>query len=203
MYAVCGQHTPVVQLLVSTPGILLDLRNVNGWAAVHWAVASRRGKDSPELLSILVRANADPARETLRGWTPLHLAAALNYVNTFQYLVRLPEVMVDATSYDGATPYSIANTMQHKGILAIIDATLLEQEVRVPVAVHGRVRLLARADCCVLLQCVCVGQCVRVTVRGHVSTDGSMWCRGTCPPPPVRCVATGSMSTTWALTTPS
>ena len=56
MYAAAGQHLAVVQLLVATPGVRLDLRNVNGWAAVHWAVGSRRGKDNTDILEVLVNA---------------------------------------------------------------------------------------------------------------------------------------------------
>lgn len=54
MYAVCGQHIPAIQLLLGTPGINVNARNVNGWAAVHWAVGGRRARDNPEILAMLV-----------------------------------------------------------------------------------------------------------------------------------------------------
>jgi hypothetical protein len=56
MYAVCGQHIPAIQLLLSAPDIKVNARNVNGWAAVHWAVGGRRGRDNPEILGMLVGA---------------------------------------------------------------------------------------------------------------------------------------------------
>ncbi len=120
MYAVCGQHIPAIQVLLAAPGINVNVRNVNGWAAVHWAVASRRARDSPDILAMLVgpclagfqgcrpgwrhpslfthacrtpcvpvtrtqvTAGAYPDMPTIRGWGPLHLAAALNHSAIFQ-----------------------------------------------------------------------------------------------------------------------
>ena len=78
-----------------------------------------------------MRQGADPSRATNRGWTPLHLAAALNYSAVFEYLVSLPNVNVEEESYDRSTAESIATTMNNANILSIIDAHLASKAVRV------------------------------------------------------------------------
>lgn len=100
MLAVRENSMGVLQVLLSAPGINLDLRAKNGDTALMIAAFK---KNKPAVEALLVKG----AQVNNDGWTALHYAAAAGETEIVELLVK-KSAEVDATSPNMTTPLMMA-----------------------------------------------------------------------------------------------
>ena len=76
-------HLPVTQFLCEA-GADVNLPDENMSCGVHKATLYNQS----ECLLVLLQHDADPDVKTLRGWTPLHLAAECGHISCVNALIK-------------------------------------------------------------------------------------------------------------------
>jgi len=78
---------PEVVVCLITKQAVINYITTELYTYLHDAVESK-GKNSEKILQILLEHNANKEVGGLNGWTPLHMSAALGYVNKMKLLIK-------------------------------------------------------------------------------------------------------------------
>lgn len=125
----------VVNLLLTQPGIDLELAAPNGNRALMMAAFKR---NKPAVLALLAKG----AIVTYPGWTPLHYAAAAGDEDIVRILLD-HHAYIDAETPSQLTPLMIAAREGHEGAARVLmqegaDATLKNNESLTAAQIAGR-----------------------------------------------------------------
>ncbi|MCD8339890.1 MAG: ankyrin repeat domain-containing protein [Burkholderiales bacterium] len=85
-----------------------DVNNPGHWSPLHYAAAA----DNTKMVNYLIKKNADINARTLRGFTPLYMAARDGTADTVQALLKAG-ARKDFCNNDGLAPYDIAKQRQN------------------------------------------------------------------------------------------
>lgn len=100
---------PVLVLYCIKNGASLDLVDVDGDSAVHWAAY----KGSPEILSVLQYLQMDMIEPDHFGQTPLHLAAMQGNLEAVEYLVEELDADIGVLDAKDRKPMELALIKKH------------------------------------------------------------------------------------------
>jgi len=94
---------------------IINKAYLNNWTPLH--VAARKG--NLEIVTYLIKNDADPNVKTKKGWTPLHIAADKGHVKTVTYLIK-NDADPNAKTKTGWTPLHVAAKKGHVEIVTYL-----------------------------------------------------------------------------------
>lgn len=110
-HAVLNNHPENVALLLAAPDC-----NQSGWPELHLAIVANQHSEAAHLLSNGHAANSRDAQ----GYTPLHLAAALNRYQCVELLLSTCNADVNATTPEGDTALHLAARLNCPESIALL-----------------------------------------------------------------------------------
>jgi ankyrin repeat protein len=120
-----NMHTELgIQLLEKYP-MWAGARDEKGWTPLHVAAVNGDVK----LISMLLKAKADPEAQTDEGTRPIHWAVEGGYVDAINEL-RTSEVDISAKDHEGGTPLHWAAAYMYNGVGAITELAKAGVDVR-------------------------------------------------------------------------
>lgn len=116
--AVIAGDKEEVNRLLQTADYNLDVQDLEGWTALHWAVQA----SDIETAKMLLHAGADPNIEDYSGVVPIMTAASNGNVDMIRLLLGAT-INIDHQNYDGWTPIMYAVSSGHIEIVrALLEA---------------------------------------------------------------------------------
>ncbi|KAK1573274.1 ankyrin repeat-containing domain protein, partial [Colletotrichum navitas] len=81
--AAAAGHDTIISTLLASGELVVDERDSGGNTALHVAVVSRK----TDVVACLLSCRADANAENALGWTPLHIAIQIGYVEAVTLLI--------------------------------------------------------------------------------------------------------------------
>ncbi|MCH9625565.1 MAG: hypothetical protein S4CHLAM123_07410 [Chlamydiales bacterium] len=101
LYAISHQKIRIINLLLDSPSININIQDANGQSALHWALKRR---DKKSLAILLKHPEIDINLQDQNGRTPLHLALDCNANEILMALLTDPRIDENTKNHNDLTP---------------------------------------------------------------------------------------------------
>ena len=136
MWAVAKRHNSMVELLLKTPNIDVNLRSKRGECALHHAVIEKNNEALKLLLNV---PNINVNIVDKSGWNALHLAVLENNIEGLKLLLNVPNIDVNIVNNNSGGG---GQSALHLAKSSMINIRVLKQHTAVRIKNYEALKLL-------------------------------------------------------------